>query len=123
MSFERDIPLFKPWAAVIRNQIFATEMFGSVSSLSSRLMTTVFEILPSNRIEPHGEHTTTLGIPSQLACLIAACTHAFLSFHFRVDQLYREGTATTNAGLHTHVQSADLPLVGREEASQPEPPQ
>jgi hypothetical protein len=108
---------------MIRNQIFDTEMFGSVSSLSSRLMTTVLEILPSNRIEPHGEHTSTPGIPSQLACPMATCTHAFLSFHFRVDQLYWEGTATTNAGLHTHVQSADLPLVGREEADQPEPPQ
>ena len=41
---------------MIRNRIFATEMFGSVSSLSSRPMTTVLEILPSNRIEPHGEH-------------------------------------------------------------------
>jgi hypothetical protein len=77
-------------------------------------MTTVLEILPSNRIEPHGEHN--------FHSWYSIATGMF-SFHFRVDQLYWEGTATTNAGLHTHVQSPDLPLVGREEASQPEPPQ
>lgn len=57
----------------------------------------------------------------QLACSMVRFKHGLLTYSLRVDQPYREGTARLREP-HTQVQSADLPLVGREQPGQPEPP-
>lgn len=57
----------------------------------------------------------------QSACSMVRFKHGLFTYSLRVDQPYQEGTARLREP-HTQVQSADLPLVGREQPGQPEPP-